>query len=203
MRSLAVVALGGLAMVAAILSHQIFLLGFAVFFVPGGVLVYYLRERELFLHKTSGTMFSVLLSFVVSFVVSGLNSEIITPTATLGTQSQQFLIAGLSLSFTAGMVLLLELMAPDTLPASWGVRPRTAMLLALIFALLASSAGLSEMGRHALWLLAAAVGFVTTTAIWWHRQLVRSSPQFVSIVQFYTLAWLVLMATAVFAAGSK
>jgi hypothetical protein len=195
MRVLGIIALAGVVMFAAVLSREPLFLGFAVFFVPGGVLVYYLRDRGVF-KKTASPMFLMLLSVAVSFIVSGLNSQLITPGVTLGTERQDFLIVGLSLAWTGGLVLLVEFMLPHTIPDAWALKPWAAMIAAVSLVLVGSLAGIAGFARHAWWLAASVVAVVPVAGLFWYRRVVCPAPRAQSVLAFCALSWLLVMTCA-------
>jgi len=121
MPGILVVAIGLLVMAAGLLSPHGVLAALARWFVPGALLVYYLRARRILLRPASSEIFPVIASVLLSVIPEAWTRQLLpqgAPGLGLGglTVWTEFAAA-----FSVGAVLLLEGMRPELLLPGWAV----------------------------------------------------------------------------------
>lgn len=195
MPGIMVVVLGVLVMLAGLLSHQVFLTDFALFFVPGAILVYYLRARRILLRPASSEIFPVLIAVLLSVWTDALNNQMLTRLAHHPSLWDPTALTVFSSLFALGGILLLEGMLPEVLPKSWALRPGPAVVLATVLSAVAAITGWAVLRWWALPTLAA----LGAGAWIYYRRVVRPNPQVVSILLFYIAAYTFVMVCAAYA----
>lgn len=78
MPGIMVAVLGVLVMLSGSLSQQGLLADFVRFFLPGAILVYYLRARRILLRPASSEIFPVLLAVILSVFTDALDNQMLT-----------------------------------------------------------------------------------------------------------------------------
>ena len=182
--------LGGVSLLAAFASHSDYLKLLLMFFVPGGALVFYLKNRKL-AFQGEDWIFLTIVSVAISMVVGGINNLLLVPSGRVGTTSEQLLIAGFALSVSIFAVVLIELMLLGK------IGPVGATFLGWLFAMVSTSDGLVQLGRVASWLLAAVVALSLVGSLVWHVA-IRKKPTLSSALVPYFASWLVVMLAAAF-----
>lgn len=184
--------LGDLVIMAAlILTHENFMMLFALLILPAGALIYYLRLRELFLPPRGDWLFPLV--FIVA--MSLFNDILIISAWHLSTHLSLKSSLWLGLGFTSalvffGVVVLLELIHPAYFPRWRGVPLVGAWMIAILWANGAAYPGWDD------WISwnpvgGIAIGLLLNAALLW--AFLRDPRSLQHLLGYYLVTYLLIM----------
>ncbi len=186
---------GGLGLLLSISANTPIVLIVIVYGLPGGILLFYLRQRHIGLRPGHSwippAVFSVLLS--VGLVQS--NSLLLWGHPPGLAWTPDLMLAGLASLFSVGAMILVELTAPDMLPETCSLHGWLHRLITVLLACMAALTGVTALIMHHAGLFWILTAILSTVQVIDRRS--GTVPPALNALLRYTVIYAIIMSVAI------